>query len=174
MARTDIRAVPDPSLEPPALPPEGFEWHKALDVDELPGGRVKTVSIGRRSLALTHHAGGYGALDNRRPHQGGPLGEGSIEKGWLRCPWHSCPWQLPVARVRLLPLQREAAPGVHRRAGRNTARRPTCPLTCRFRAPPGTRTLNPRIKRPKSLVQPVSSKPVTCGFVRRIVRLMPL
>ena len=22
------------------------------------------------------------------PHQGGPLGEGSIEDGWLRCPWH--------------------------------------------------------------------------------------
>ena len=30
----------------------------------------------------------YGALDNHCPHQGGPLGEGSIEKGWLRCPWH--------------------------------------------------------------------------------------
>ena len=28
------------------------------------------------------------ALDNRCPHQGGPLGEGSIEDGWLRCPWH--------------------------------------------------------------------------------------
>ncbi|MEL6548277.1 MAG: thiamine pyrophosphate-binding protein, partial [Myxococcota bacterium] len=32
--------------------------------------------------------GRYGALDNRCPHQGGPLGEGSIENGWLRCPWH--------------------------------------------------------------------------------------
>jgi thiamine pyrophosphate-dependent acetolactate synthase large subunit-like protein len=29
-----------------------------------------------------------GALENRCPHQGGPLGEGSIENGWLRCPWH--------------------------------------------------------------------------------------
>ncbi len=28
------------------------------------------------------------ALENRCPHQGGPLGEGSIEKGLLRCPWH--------------------------------------------------------------------------------------
>ncbi|MCP4250318.1 MAG: Rieske 2Fe-2S domain-containing protein, partial [bacterium] len=26
--------------------------------------------------------------DNRCPHQGGPLGEGSIENGLLRCPWH--------------------------------------------------------------------------------------
>ena len=28
------------------------------------------------------------ALDNHCPHQGGPLGEGSIENGVLRCPWH--------------------------------------------------------------------------------------
>jgi len=32
--------------------------------------------------------GQSGALENRCPHQGGPLGEGSIENGWLRCPWH--------------------------------------------------------------------------------------
>ena len=37
---------------------------------------------------MTHFEGRYGALDNRCPHQGGPLGEGSIEDGWLRCPWH--------------------------------------------------------------------------------------
>ncbi len=82
--------MPEPSLEPAALPtgPGGYNWHKALEVDELPEGRVKTVSIGRRSLAMTHFRGDYGALDNRCPHQGGPLGEGSIEKGWLRCPWH--------------------------------------------------------------------------------------
>jgi thiamine pyrophosphate-dependent acetolactate synthase large subunit-like protein/nitrite reductase/ring-hydroxylating ferredoxin subunit len=47
-----------------------------------------TVQAGHRSLALTRVDGRYGALDNRCPHQGGPLGEGSIEKGLLRCPWH--------------------------------------------------------------------------------------
>ena len=63
-------------------------WHKVAELDELPEGRVKTVVAGRKSLALTHYEGTYGALDNHCPHQGGPLGEGSIEKGWLRCPWH--------------------------------------------------------------------------------------
>ena len=65
-----------------------------LGPDDLPEGRVTTVTAGHRSLAITHHDGRYGALDNRCPHQGGPLGEGSIEKGWLRCPWHGwdyCP-----------------------------------------------------------------------------------
>ena len=77
-----------PSPEVPSLPGGDYEWHKALDLDELAEGRVKTVTVGRRSLALTRSQGCYGALDNRCPHQGGPLGEGSIERGWLRCPWH--------------------------------------------------------------------------------------
>ncbi len=70
------------------------DWHKALDLDELPEGRVTTVTIGTESLCLTHFDGKYGALDNHCPHQGGPLGEGSIENGLLRCPWHGwdyCP-----------------------------------------------------------------------------------
>jgi thiamine pyrophosphate-dependent acetolactate synthase large subunit-like protein/nitrite reductase/ring-hydroxylating ferredoxin subunit len=63
-------------------------WLKIAELDELAEGRVRTVVAGRRSLALTHWQGRYAALDNRCPHQGGPLGEGSIEHGWLRCPWH--------------------------------------------------------------------------------------
>ena len=70
------------------------QWFKVLDLDELPEDRVKTVTVGHKSLAMTHYDGQYGALDNRCPHQGGPLGEGSIENGMLRCPWHGwdyCP-----------------------------------------------------------------------------------
>ncbi|MGZ6929792.1 MAG: thiamine pyrophosphate-dependent enzyme [Acidimicrobiia bacterium] len=63
-------------------------WHKVADLDDLPDGRVRTVLAGRHSLALTRVGDAYGALDNHCPHQGGPLGEGSIEKGLLRCPWH--------------------------------------------------------------------------------------
>lgn len=72
----------------------GSNWHKALELDELPEGRVKTVTIETTSICMTHQDGQYGALDNACPHQGGPLGEGSIENGLLRCPWHGwdyCP-----------------------------------------------------------------------------------
>jgi len=71
---------------------EEIVWHRVAGIDELGDGRVTTVTAGRRSLALTHFRGKWGALDNRCPHQGGPLGEGSIEstrdRAWLRCPWH--------------------------------------------------------------------------------------
>jgi thiamine pyrophosphate-dependent acetolactate synthase large subunit-like protein/nitrite reductase/ring-hydroxylating ferredoxin subunit len=70
-----------------------LEWHRVAGLDELPEGRVKTVTAGIHSMALTHIDGEYHAMDNRCPHQGGPLGEGSIERGkdgecMLRCPWH--------------------------------------------------------------------------------------
>jgi thiamine pyrophosphate-dependent acetolactate synthase large subunit-like protein/nitrite reductase/ring-hydroxylating ferredoxin subunit len=74
--------------------PEQLTWHRVLSLDELPEGRVKTVSAGPHSFAMAHYDGRYAALSNRCPHQGGPLGEGSIEKGMLRCPWQGydyCP-----------------------------------------------------------------------------------
>ena len=77
-----------PSTQPAAVPEGPHEWHRVLGVDDLPPGRVTTVHVGRRSLCVTRVEDTYGALDNKCPHQGGPLGEGSIEKGWLRCPWH--------------------------------------------------------------------------------------
>jgi pyruvate oxidase len=65
---------------------ESVAWHR---IDDPPDeGRVHTTVIDGRSVAVTRCRGTVGALDNRCPHQGGPLGEGSIENGWLRCPWH--------------------------------------------------------------------------------------
>ena len=63
-------------------------WQKVLAKDELPEGRVTSVTCENRTLCMTRYKGQYGALDNKCPHQGGPLGEGAIENGLLRCPWH--------------------------------------------------------------------------------------
>ena len=79
-------------------PTDQTSWYRVATLEDLPEGRVKTVSLEagtqEKSICLTHHDGKYAALDNHCPHQGGPLGEGSIEKGLLRCPWHGweyCP-----------------------------------------------------------------------------------
>ncbi|MFK7758527.1 MAG: thiamine pyrophosphate-binding protein [Phycisphaerales bacterium] len=77
--------------------PVQLTWNKVATKDELPDGRVMTVSIPQgdsiKQICLTHHQGAYSAMDNECPHQGGPLGEGSIEcneegECYLRCPWH--------------------------------------------------------------------------------------
>ena len=77
-----------PSDAVPALPAGEFAWHRLIGVDELDVGRVTTVTVERESLCVTRTEAGFGCLANACPHQGGPLGEGSIEGGWLRCPWH--------------------------------------------------------------------------------------
>ena len=64
-------------------------WHKVLDnKNTLLENRVMTVNAGHTQVCLTHYKGKYNAITNKCPHQGGPLGEGSIENGLLRCPWH--------------------------------------------------------------------------------------
>ncbi len=66
-----------------------MNWIKVLEnKSELAAGRVMTVTAGKKQIALSHYEGKICALDNHCPHQGGPLGEGSIENGILRCPWH--------------------------------------------------------------------------------------
>ncbi len=70
-----------------------LHWVPVLPASDMADGRVRTVTAGTVSMALCQVDGQLAAMDNRCPHQGGPLGEGSIEQGndgqcWLRCPWH--------------------------------------------------------------------------------------
>ena len=73
--------------------PPSLEWIRVAHEDDLPEGRVKTVTARTISICLSHFDGQWAAMDNHCPHQGGPLGEGTIEEGihgkcWIRCPWH--------------------------------------------------------------------------------------
>jgi len=67
---------------------DSTSWHRFQDSDLPDEGRVRAAVVDGRAVALSRCGGRLGALENRCPHQGGPLGEGSIEKGLLRCPWH--------------------------------------------------------------------------------------
>ncbi len=79
--------VPTPTApEQHSTPPS--TWHRVPDTDLPDEGRVSSAVIDGHSVALTRCGGVLGALENKCPHQGGPVGEGSIENGWLRCPWH--------------------------------------------------------------------------------------
>jgi len=64
--------------------------HRWIRVDpgDLDIGGITTVVAADRAVAITRTASGYGALDNHCPHQGGPLGDGQIEHGYVICPWH--------------------------------------------------------------------------------------
>lgn len=67
---------------------ENLNWHKAVDAGQLDDGEVAMCPVGLKTVALTKLDGRYGAIDNRCPHQGGPLGQGTVENDKIRCPWH--------------------------------------------------------------------------------------
>ncbi|MEE8341645.1 MAG: thiamine pyrophosphate-binding protein, partial [Candidatus Neomarinimicrobiota bacterium] len=66
-----------------------LKWIKITKKNDLPNERVKTVVVDKQQVCLVHHKNKFSALGNRCPHQGGPLGEGQIEGGWVICPWHA-------------------------------------------------------------------------------------
>ena len=55
---------------------------------EMAEGGVRIVRAGKFEIGVIRHEGKYYAYRNYCPHQGGPVGEGSIANGWLRC-WSS-------------------------------------------------------------------------------------
>ena len=112
-------------------------WHRIDDCDLPDDGRVHSVEVAGRSVALARCGARLGALENRCPHQGGPLGEGSIEKGLLRCPWHGYDYD-PITgvppggfsdAVPAYPVEERAGRRLRRAARRRRprhARSPTC------------------------------------------------
>jgi pyruvate oxidase len=68
---------------------ETLTWFRVGDADLLKPGRVTTVQAGHAAVCLSRTDQGYGAISNRCPHQGGPLGDGFLQNGYVVCPWHA-------------------------------------------------------------------------------------
>lgn len=70
------------------------EFVKVASLSELAKGAAKAVEINGKSIALFNVDGTVYATDNTCLHQGGPLGEGTLEGDTITCPWHM--WQYSV------------------------------------------------------------------------------
>ncbi|UIO99509.1 Rieske (2Fe-2S) protein [Halobaculum sp. CBA1158] len=72
--------------------PEGYS--EAVDLEELrEDGRALTAVDGT-PIAVFYHEGEVRAVNNRCPHMGFPLTEGSVEEGVLTCHWHHARFEL--------------------------------------------------------------------------------
>src|ERR1700761_9492545 len=68
---------------------------------ELPAaGQVREVILGERALCVANLNGDICVLDGTCPHEGGPLGEGTIEEGRVVCPWHSYAFELHTGEAK--------------------------------------------------------------------------
>ena len=64
-------------------------------------GEARIFTHGRYDLALFHLDDGFFALENMCPHQGGPVGEGTIDDGVVTCPWHGWCFDIRTGRMTL-------------------------------------------------------------------------
>ena len=61
---------------------------------EVTPGCGKVVEVGGKQVAVFNVGGTFHAIDNTCLHQGGPLGEGSLDEATVTCPWHG--WEYDV------------------------------------------------------------------------------
>src|SRR5690242_9723764 len=67
---------------------------RAARVDDIePEGHV-VVDVEGQTVGIFRHEGGIYAIDNRCPHMGFPLHQGSIKCGILTCHWHHARFEL--------------------------------------------------------------------------------
>jgi len=63
---------------------------KLATKSELPAiNEAKEFLCASKEICIANVNGELSAMDNFCLHQGGPLGQGMIEKGKVVCPWHA-------------------------------------------------------------------------------------
>ena len=61
---------------------------KVASTSDLKPGMAMTVVANGKEIALYNVGGKIYATDNTCLHEGGPLGEGTLEGEVVSCPWH--------------------------------------------------------------------------------------
>lgn len=77
-----------PASAAPDIDPDSLVFHPLCPAGEVTGDRPRACTVDGVHLAVFAHEGGYYACDNRCPHMGYPLSEGSLRDGVLVCHWH--------------------------------------------------------------------------------------
>ena len=73
---------------------------RAAKTADIPPGTIREVSLGGNTIALANVDGTYHAIGGVCVHQGGPLGEGSLDGCNVICPWHA--WEYDVSTGKLV------------------------------------------------------------------------
>jgi len=71
------------------------DWIRIAGVADCPVGEAREYVAAGRMVALFNVDGEFFAIDGVCPHQGGPLGKGSLNGCTVTCPWHG--WQYDVS-----------------------------------------------------------------------------
>src|SRR5580693_7805026 len=63
-------------------------WTKLATIGEVPNDSVIEVEHEGNLYAICNAGGEFCAVSGVCPHEGGPLGQGTVIHGIIVCPWH--------------------------------------------------------------------------------------
>ena len=78
----------------PAAPCDSHRYIRVARIEEIGDSPALVVEVEGQSVALFRGGGSVFAVDNRCPHMGFPLHQGSVECGILTCHWHHARFDL--------------------------------------------------------------------------------
>lgn len=88
LSNTEFDGLENGSPPTPAPDPQSLTYHKLCAADEIEEGKSKPFTVEGTHLAVFKDNGSYHAVDNRCPHMGYPMSEGTVRDGVLICHWH--------------------------------------------------------------------------------------
>lgn len=71
------------------------QWIRISACDGIPPREGRAVTIGAYEIAIFNVGDRFLAVDNRCPHQGGPLADGIVSGGAVVCPLHA--WKVELS-----------------------------------------------------------------------------
>jgi len=81
---------------------------KVASLHDLPPGAATVVSVDGERIALFNLGGEIVALGNVCPHEGEPLGEGTVEGDIVICPGHG--WEFDLRSGACMTIPGESVP----------------------------------------------------------------
>ena len=125
----------------PDVDPATYVYRQLAPASDFVEGEGKPFTVEGTHLAVFLYEGKFQAVDNRCPHMGYPMSQGSIRDGVLICHWHH--WEFDLKTGGCLQGLSNRSPRRRLPVGRHFARRKRggpsaadCPRQARARAGP--------------------------------------
>jgi 3-phenylpropionate/trans-cinnamate dioxygenase ferredoxin subunit len=74
-------------------------WIAVAHVDEVPPNEVRVIETDHEHIALCHASGSFYAVEDVCTHDGGPLGEGTLDGCAIECPRHGARFDVRTGAV---------------------------------------------------------------------------
>jgi len=75
-----------------------MNYVKIADINEIPIGSKKKIETAMGTILVVNIRGDFYALDNKCPHMGGSLGDGTLEGNHIICPKHGASFDVTTGK----------------------------------------------------------------------------